>query len=43
LAQSQPLPQLSVVDTYTVDIAGGNPNLKPERWEIGGVVQRRAV
>jgi outer membrane protein TolC len=24
-----------------VDIAGGNPNLKPERWEIGGVLQWR--
>ena len=24
-----------------MDIAGGNPNLKPERWEIGGVLQWR--
>jgi outer membrane protein len=41
-AQSQFLPQLSLVGTYTVDIAGGNPSFSPERWEIGGVLQWRA-
>jgi outer membrane protein len=41
VAQSQIFPQLNVVGTYTVDVAGGNPNLKPERWEIGGVLQWR--
>ena len=41
-AQSQFLPQLSLVGTYTVDIAGGNPSFSPERWEVGGVLQWRA-
>jgi outer membrane protein len=41
-AQSQFLPQLSLVGTYTVDLAGGNPSFSPERWEIGGVLQWRA-
>ncbi len=41
-AQSQFFPQLSLVGTYTVDIAGGNPSFSPERWEIGGVLQWRA-
>lgn len=41
-AQSQFLPQLSLVGTYTVDLAGGNPSFSPDRWEIGGVLQWRA-
>jgi outer membrane protein len=41
-AQSQFLPQLSFVGTYTVDLAGGNPSFSPERWEIGGVLQWHA-
>jgi outer membrane protein TolC len=41
-AQSQFLPQLSFVGTYTVDIAGGNPSFSPERWEVGGVLQWHA-
>jgi outer membrane protein TolC len=41
-AQSQFLPQLSLVGTYTVDIAGGNPSFSPERWEVGGVLQWQA-
>jgi outer membrane protein len=41
-AQSRFLPQLSLVGTYTVDVAGGNPSFSPERWEIGGVLQWHA-
>jgi outer membrane protein len=41
-AQSQFLPQLSFVGTYTVDLAGGNPSFSPERWEVGGVLQWQA-
>jgi outer membrane protein len=40
--QSQFLPQLSFVGTYTLDIAGGNPSFNPERWEVGGVLQWQA-
>jgi outer membrane protein TolC len=42
VAQSQFMPQLSLVGTYTVDVAGGNPSFSPERWEVGGVLQWRA-
>lgn len=41
-AQSQLLPQVSVVGTYSVDAAGGNPSLPSNRWEVGGVLQWHA-